>query len=63
VANIPTDPAKNVTGDSANLIDFMRRLMRVPQSEIKEKLEAEKKAKRTPKRVSLGSDASPNAAR
>jgi hypothetical protein len=49
VANIQTDPAKNVTGDSANFIDFMRKLMQVPHSEIKAKLDAEKEAKRTPK--------------
>jgi hypothetical protein len=59
----PSTPAKNVSGDSGKFTDFMRRLMRVPHSEIKAKLEAEKKAKRTSKRASLGSAASPNAAR
>jgi hypothetical protein len=61
--NRPTIPAKEITGNSGVFTDFMRKLMRVPHSEIKAKLEAEKKAKRTPKRASLGSDASPNAAR
>lgn len=45
----PTNPAKNVTGDSGKFTDFMRKLIQVPHSEIKAKLDAEKKAKRTPK--------------
>lgn len=48
----PTDSAKNVTGNSENFIGFMRRLMQVPHSEIKAKLDAEREAKRTSKRVS-----------
>ncbi len=52
MANIPTDPAKNVTGDSATFISFMRKLISVPHSEIKAKLEAEKEAKRTSKSTS-----------
>lgn len=46
---MPTDPAKNVTGNSENFTSFMRRLMAVPHSEIKAKLEAEREAKRTSK--------------
>ena len=45
--NHPTSSAKNATGDSATFTNFMRRLMRVPHSEIKAKLEAEKQAKRS----------------
>jgi hypothetical protein len=41
-----------VTGNSANFIDFMRRLVKVPHSEIKAKLDAEKAAKRTSKSAS-----------
>jgi hypothetical protein len=43
---------------NAKFIDFMRRLVAVPHSEIKAKLDAEKKAKRTFKassRVSVSS--------
>lgn len=47
--NQPTSSAKNVTGDSDTFQTFMRRLMQVPHSEIKAKLDAEKKAKRTSK--------------
>jgi hypothetical protein len=42
-------PAKNLTGDSDKFTDFMRRLVAVPHSEIKARLEAEKQAKRTSK--------------
>lgn len=52
MANVPSDPAKNVTGNSANLIDFMRKLVQVPHAEIKEKLDAEKAAKRRSKSAS-----------
>lgn len=45
MANQPTSSAKNVTGDSATFRNFMRRLMSVTHSEIKDKLDAEKKAK------------------
>jgi hypothetical protein len=47
--NIPVSSAKNVTGDFDTFTDFARRLMAVPHSHIKAKLEAEKAAKRTPK--------------
>jgi hypothetical protein len=49
MANGPTTPAKDVVGDSAVFINFARRLVQVPHSEIKAKLDAEKEAKRTPK--------------
>lgn len=45
--NQPKPSVKNVTGDSDTFTYFMRRLMRVPHSEIKAKLDAEKAAKRT----------------
>jgi Skp family chaperone for outer membrane proteins len=51
VPNQPTTSAKNMTGDSATFINFMRRLISVPHAEIKEKLDAERKAKRTPKTI------------
>jgi hypothetical protein len=61
---MPTDPAKNVAGNSENFTNFMRRLVAVPHSEIKAKLEAEKTVKRTStkRRVSRVSDASPKQA-
>jgi len=46
---MPTDPAKNVTGNSENFTSFMRQLVQVPHSEIKSKLDAEREAKRTSK--------------
>jgi hypothetical protein len=49
VANHPTTSAKNVTGDSDTFVNFMRRLVQVPHSEIKAALEAEKEFKRTAK--------------
>ena len=49
---MPTSSAKNVTGDSATFVNFMRRLMAVPHSEIKAQLDAEREAKRTSKRAS-----------
>jgi hypothetical protein len=53
----PSNPAKDVVGDPAVFVNFMRRLVRVPHSEIKAKLDAEKAAKRTSKRVSRVSGA------
>jgi hypothetical protein len=47
MANHPNPSAKNETGDFAQFTDFMKRLVAVPHSKIKEKLEAEKAAKRT----------------
>jgi len=37
--------AKNETGDFGRFTSFMRQLVSVPHSEIKEKLDAEKRAK------------------
>jgi hypothetical protein len=41
----PVNPAKNVEGDFGKFPNFMRRLVAVPRSEIKAKLDAEKRAK------------------
>jgi hypothetical protein len=41
----PTRSAKNETGDFGKFTNFMRRLVAVPHSEIKAKLDAEKLAK------------------
>lgn len=38
----PTSSAKDVTGDSADFTNFLRRLVSVPHAEIKAKLDAEK---------------------
>ena len=43
MANHPKSPAKNPTGDFGQFTDFMRRLVAVPHSEIKAKLDAEKR--------------------
>jgi hypothetical protein len=49
----PTPSAKNVQGDFGKFTHFMRRLVAVPHSEIKAKLDAEKQArKQRTKRVS-----------
>jgi hypothetical protein len=50
--------AKNVTGDFGQFTDFMKRLVRVPHSEIKAQLDAEKQAKKQKpvSRVSSGRD-------
>jgi hypothetical protein len=53
----PKAPVKNPTGDFGKFTDFMRRLVAVPHSEIKAKLDAEKLAK-TRKRKSAASRAS-----
>lgn len=42
----PKSPAKNPTGDFGKFTNFMRRLVAVPHSEIKAKLDAEKRAKK-----------------
>lgn len=48
--NQPTSSAKNVTGNfDPAFTDFARRILSVPHSEIKAKLDAEKAAKRTSK--------------
>ncbi|OFW05895.1 MAG: hypothetical protein A3G20_08555 [Acidobacteria bacterium RIFCSPLOWO2_12_FULL_59_11] len=49
----PNPSAKNESGEYGKFKSFMRRLVAVPHSEIKAKLDAEKKAKeRKAKRVS-----------
>jgi hypothetical protein len=54
--NRPTNPAKEITGNSGVFTDFMRRLVKVPHSEIKAKLEVEKrKPKRSASRASASS--------
>jgi len=50
-----TQAAKDVTGDFNVYKDFMRKLLSVPHSEIKAKLDAEKAAKRTSKSASRAS--------
>jgi hypothetical protein len=53
----PRPSAKNESGDFDKFTDFMRRLVAVPHSEIKARIEAEKEAKRTSKTsVSRASD-------
>jgi hypothetical protein len=44
--------AKNVTGDFDKFTNFMQRLVAVPHSEIKAKLDAEKQAKQRQKKLS-----------
>jgi hypothetical protein len=49
----PTHSGKNEPGDFGKFTNFMKRLVAVPHSEIKAKLDAEKRAKaRKPKRAS-----------
>jgi len=50
----PKPSAKNVTGDFDRFTNFMRRLVSVPHSEIKAKLDAEKRSKQK-KRASRAS--------
>jgi len=45
VVHRPKPSAKNETGDFDRFKNFMQRLVAVPHSEIKAKLDAEKKAK------------------
>ena len=47
--NMPEPSAKIETGSPDRFMDFMRRLVQVPHSEIKAKLDAEREAKRTSK--------------
>jgi hypothetical protein len=53
--NQPITSAKNDTGEFDRFSDFTRRILSVPHSEIKAKLDAEKTAKRTPKSASPAS--------
>ena len=46
MANHPKNPAKSHTDEFSRFKNFMQRLVSVPHSEIKAKLDAEKKAKR-----------------
>jgi hypothetical protein len=50
--NLPEPPAKIDTGDFDRFTEFVRRLVAVPHTEIKAKLDAEREAKRTSKPVS-----------
>jgi hypothetical protein len=50
VPNQPNQTAKNEPGDFDRFAGFMKKLVAVPHSEIKAKLDAEKAAKRTPKK-------------
>jgi hypothetical protein len=50
----PASSAKNETGEFERFESFMQRLVAVPHSEIKTRLNAEKKAK-NPKRASRAS--------
>ena len=54
----PVNPAKNVEGDFDVFTNFMKRLLAVPHSEIKAKLDAEKRAKKRTKLKSSASRAS-----
>jgi hypothetical protein len=45
MANHPKPSAKNAKGDFGQFTNFMRRLVAVPHSEIKAKLDAEKRRK------------------
>lgn len=47
------NPAKSMTSEFDRFSNFMRRLVAVPHSEIKQKLEAEKQAKSASKRASV----------
>lgn len=50
--NLPEPSAKIETGNFDTFTDFARRILSVPHSEIKAKLDAEKEAKRTSKSAS-----------
>jgi hypothetical protein len=55
--NHPSNPVKNEPGEFDRFTDFMRRLVAVPHSEIKAKLDAEKlikEQKRTSKTSASG---------
>jgi hypothetical protein len=47
--NLPTTSGKNETGDFDRFKEFARRVVSVPYSTIKARLDAEKEAKRTAK--------------
>jgi hypothetical protein len=52
---MPNPSAKNDLGPGDRFTNFMRKLVQVPHSEIKAKLDAEREAKRTSKRASRAS--------
>ena len=54
--NHPKTSAKNTEGDFDRFTDFMRRLVAVPHSEIKAKLDAEKRAKKRTSKASVSRD-------
>jgi hypothetical protein len=54
----PSHSAKNVAGDFGKFTNFMRRLVAVPHSEIKAKLDAEKQEKQRRKAQSSADRAS-----
>jgi len=60
-SNSPSIPAKEYQGDPNAFTDFMRKLVKVPHSEIKAQIEAEKTGKR-PKTASRASVSSPKRA-
>jgi hypothetical protein len=53
-ASGPAQTAKNETGDFAQFTDFMRRLVAVPHSQIKAKLDEEKETRKKRISASLG---------
>jgi hypothetical protein len=55
-ASRPILSAKNEPVDFAQFTDFMRRVVAVPHSKIKAKLDAEKQAKRKAKSLSVSRD-------
>jgi hypothetical protein len=61
--SLPEPSAKIDTGTfDPTFIEFTRRILSVPHSEIKAKLDAEREAKRTSKRASRAPAASPKRA-
>ena len=51
----PNQTAKNETGDIDKFTDFMRRLVAVPHSEIKARIDARKRTSKTASRASAAS--------
>lgn len=65
MANRATAPAKEIVGTAAALDEFTRRILSVPHSAIKARLDAEKAVKRTSTKrsASRASASSPKQAR
>jgi hypothetical protein len=61
MANHPKPSAKNEQGDFTKFTNFMRRLVAVPHTEIKAKLDAEKQAKQRRRKRSSASGHASNA--